>query len=624
MNYDLVVIGSTPGGIACAIRAAREGVKVLLTNYHDKPGGMETGGLGGWETLCDGHVRAPIYSEIRLAIIDHYRRTYGEDSPQFKAANHRHHGNGRFEPFVGLRYFREWIAREPNLTLLTPYYPVSAVTRDGRVREVVLRHSDHAEDTVRVAGKIFADCTYEGDFLACANVPFRLGREARSEYREPSAGRVHVLNKPPALPADPVVHRLHSRLNIRHVGTAQVRLDLPGDGVADPLIQAINYRTILSSDPENRALPRRPDDYDPAEFAPLDYAPNVSPIPNDKISWNRPQLIGLQNEYIEGDWAARKRVLARHWRATVGLLYYLQHDAPLPPEVRARWRQFGFALDEGLDQEHPPCEIYVREGRRLEGRKFLTEHDVRLAEGLERSPIHADSIAFTDWYLDCHACSPGRREGSMHEGKMMLHGETFPSQIPYGSIVSGTVANVLAPVPLAATHVAFGAVRLEVAWMNLGESAGFAAALALKLGVDPGDLPADRLLRRLAAAGVSLGFFNDVGLTLGEPWFPAIQYFGTKGFFPTFDARPGEALTAEVAREWLKIFASFQEPGFDPNASAREVLKAERGCSGPLERAAWHRLLAQADLPVPSSPFSPSSSPLTRADACNDLWSHLF
>ncbi|RRK02151.1 FAD-dependent oxidoreductase [Opitutaceae bacterium TAV3] len=106
---DLVVIGSTPGGIACAVRAAREGLRVLLTNYHNTLGGMISGGLGGWESICEDDARAPIYTEMRRAVFAYYRDTYGEDSPQYRAARYKGHGNGHFEPVVGKRFFTEMV-----------------------------------------------------------------------------------------------------------------------------------------------------------------------------------------------------------------------------------------------------------------------------------------------------------------------------------------------------------------------------------------------------------------------------------------------------------------------------------------------------------------------------------
>lgn len=96
------------------------------------------------------------------------------------------------------------------------------------------------------------------------------------------------------------------------------------------------------------------------------------------------------------------------------------------------------------------------------------------------------------------------------EGKAMLHQETFPGQIPYRCLLPQGVDNLLVPVCLSATHVAWGTVRLEPVSMQTGESAGVAATLALKSKTTPAQLPSDQLLRRLCELRSILSFFNDV------------------------------------------------------------------------------------------------------------------
>lgn len=595
-HYNLVVVGSTPAGVACAVRAAREGLTVLLTNHHDQPGGMITGGLGGWETLYDGG-RAPIYQEVRDAIFRHYRETYGEDSQQYEDARHIHHGNGRFEPFVGVRFFQALIDAEENLTFLHPWFPVAGSIEGRLLRQATFQHMEGTR-RVAVTADAFCDCTYEGDLMHATGIAFRLGRESRAEFGEKFAGRVYVLNKPVG-ERDPVVARVHDRLNLRHVGARQLILDVPGDGVADSLVQAINYRTILSADPANRVMPQKPVDYDPSHYAGLEYRSRVSPMPNNKVSWNRPQLVGLQNRYAEGDWEERREVMNEHWKTTVGLLYYLQNDAPLDPAEREDWRRYGFAKDEGIDETHPPKEIYVREGRRLVGRHTFTEHDVRLAPGLERSPIHGDSVAVSDWYLDSHSCTLEQQKGSMHEGKMMLHGETFPGHISYRCLLARDVDNFLSPVGLSASHVGWGSVRLEVCWMNVAESAAVAVLLSRQQGVTPAEIDPDALLRSLCERRVLVSFFNDVDVLTPEPWIPAVQYFGTKGFFPTFDARPHDLVDPATAAVWAEAFSRLHDPGRDPHDTARAVFA---GASVPIDGLA--RELAG----------------LTRAQACQFLY----
>lgn len=78
---DLVVIGGTPGGVACAVRAAREGFRVTLVNRHAHLGGMLSSGLCCWDTLYDGK-RSPIFDEVRQGMIEYCRVKDGEGSVQ--------------------------------------------------------------------------------------------------------------------------------------------------------------------------------------------------------------------------------------------------------------------------------------------------------------------------------------------------------------------------------------------------------------------------------------------------------------------------------------------------------------------------------------------------------------
>ncbi|RRJ96970.1 FAD-dependent oxidoreductase [Opitutaceae bacterium TAV4] len=542
-----------------AVRAAREGLRVILTNYHGHPGGILASGLGVWDTLYEGH-RAPIYDQLRAEIIEYYKNKYGENSPQHQSAlpGKTGHTNGRFEPKIAEHFCRRLIEAEPNLTFLSPYIPLSIHRENNLIQTITLLETEGAH-TLEITAATYADCTYEGDLLALANTPHRIGRESRSTHNESHAGHIFLKNHPETdAPGNPRSAALIASLNIRQFGNPQTIL--PGTtGKGDTLVQAANYRTPLSNDPQNRILPERPADYDPAHYAKLaDYKSCVLSLPNDKTGWNRPQLVGLQTDYVTGDWARRRQILDAHWQATLGLLYYLQHDAPLPPDERAWWRELGLARDEFTDNQHRPYEFYVREARRLNGRATITQHDFHLVpnapRGLDRAPLHADSIAVTDWYLDCHACTLDRVPGSMDEGKMMLHQETLPAQIPWPSLLPRDLDNLIVPVCLSATHIAWGAIRLEPTWMTIAESAAWAIVLAHRKKIHPANIPSEKFLRTLADARIMIAFFNDIDVadrTLAEA--PAIQYYGTKGFFPTHDARPLEPLAISVAKTWIHI-----------------------------------------------------------------------
>ncbi|MFM9196935.1 MAG: FAD-dependent oxidoreductase, partial [Planctomycetia bacterium] len=236
---DLVVIGGTPGGIACAVRAAREGLSVILVNWHDHLGGIMSSGLGVWDTQYEGR-RSPIYDEMRQAFFDFYRRTYGEDSPQYRDAlpGKTGHTNGRFEPHVAERHFTDLVEREEKIIVLRGCVPVGVEREGATLKAVTLRPLGeggliHGGDIV-LRGKVFADATYEGDLASLAKVPYRVGRESREEFGEPHAGIVFM--KPVSQPPDAESARLAERraaMNLREFTGWQVILP-ESTGAADP------------------------------------------------------------------------------------------------------------------------------------------------------------------------------------------------------------------------------------------------------------------------------------------------------------------------------------------------------------------------------------------------------
>ena len=458
IQADLCVYEATPGGIAMAVRAAREGLNVVLVNHNDHLGGILSSGLGVWDTLWEGK-RAPIYDEARQAIFDHYRTAYGEDSQMYRDAlpGKSGHTNGKFEPKVAEKILTDLVTKEKRIRVIT-HRVLGGVKREGTLIQSASFMSLWGNvEAIEVQAKVFADCSYEGDLAALAKVPYRMGRESREEFGEPHAGVIYM--SPVKEAPTPEIARaaeLHHKLKLRKFSGFQ-RIKLPeSTGEADGNVQAFNYRTILSSDPANRLPVEKPANYDPEVLKLLEHGSIVSPIPNSKRGWNRPQLVGIHSAYVEADWTGRQKIMNAHWDATMALLYFLQNDPSVEPVRQKSWREFGLAKDEFGDNGHRPYEFYVREARRIKGRYVFTEHDATLAEGLERAPVHEDSIGVTEWYLDTHACTPRHIEGALEEGKMMLDVETD----------FGTPFNGVPYVPVNYDRQYHGPVRLRNALAN--------------------------------------------------------------------------------------------------------------------------------------------------------------
>ena len=543
---------------------------------------------------------------MRQAIFDHYRTTYGEKSQQYRDAlpGKSGHTNGKFEPRVAEKIFMELVAKEPRIRLVLDRVPQS-VKREGSVMQSVSFVSLSGNVSDEVQAKVFADCSYEGDLAAMAKVPYRVGRESREEFHEPHAGVIYM-SAVKAAEAPELAREadLHHQLKLRKFSGFQRIKEPESTGEADGNVQAFNYRTILSSDPANRLPVEKPKDYEPERLKLLEHGSIVSPIPNAKRGWNRPQLVGLQTDYVEADWAGRQKIMDTFWDTTLALLHFLQNDPSVEPVRQKSWREFGLAKDEFTDHGHRPHEFYVREARRITGRYIFTQHDAMLAEGVNRAPVHEDSIGATEWYLDTHACTPRHIDGALEEGKMMLDVQTFPGQVPYRAILPQGVDNLLVPVCLSSTHVAWGTIRLEPTWMNLCESAGHAAALALQNNVTPAQLDPELLIRKLAASHLMLSFFNDLDVASDDPRVAAAQYFAAKGFFADYNARLDAPLTEAVRAAWGKGLTALHDGTLKPMELIQSVRDAEASESKPMERTRGEALLGmwKAATPAKAAP----------------------
>lgn len=194
----------------------------------------------------------------------------------------------------------------------------------------------------------------------------------------------------------------------------------------------------------------------------------------------------------------------------------------------------------------------------------------------------------------------------------MLYQDTFPGQVPLRSILPRGVDNLLVPVNLSATHVAWNTVRLEPTWMHLGEAAAWVAVLAVRQDQDPAAVARDALLQTLALAGVTLAFFNDVESEPGNELTAAVQYFATRGFFPSYDASLQTPVKAATAKLWVK--AATESGESDPNILAQHVRAADLA-PGPVIGRAEFQVLIPGGIPE-----SDRMGAVLRGDLLLALW----
>jgi FAD dependent oxidoreductase len=569
---DVVVVGGTPGGIMAAIAAAREGRKVVLLERTRHVGGLPANGLGATDIATRG-ATGGLFLEFVSRIRAHYVREYGEGSPQVRDASDGYH----FEPSVAERVFEGLLAEAPGIEVLRMRQfdaePANVRLRDGRLVAVLVtdRESGQREE---YRARVFIDATYEGDLAAAAGAPYRVGREGAADFGEPLAGRLYKQWNGPIGPGS--------------------------TGLGDNAVQAYNFRLALTNRPENRVRIERPQGYDREEYASLAddilenrvAAPedarrgerewdgigrlvNMVGLPNGKTDANNQHAAFLSTDLPEenwpwptADWEWRDRFAQRLRAYTLGVLWFAQNDPALPEDFRRRAREWGLSRDEYEDNGHFPRQVYVREGRRIEGEYLFMAHDaLPVVEG-GRPPVHGGSVTASHYALDSHAVRK-REPGRVHlDGFFSL--QTRPYTIPYGVMVPRGVEGLLTPVPVSGTHVGFSTMRMEPAWMALGQAAGVAASLSLETGTSVRAIPLRRLQDGLLQAGAVLIYYRDAHP--GDPHYRALQHFGLRGLVPEWEARLGEAATEEDTDRWLRATGSAAPPGYRAGVTTRGEL----------------------------------------------------
>ena len=522
VTNDLVVYGGTSAGLIAAVQAKRMGLSVVVVAPERHLGGLSSGGLGFTDI---GNKRA-----IGGLSRDFYRRVarkYADDRAWTFEPRRPYGGQGVkadpggdamwvFEPHVAEAVFEDYV-REAALDvrrgerLLRP----GGVVRDG-ARIVALRTESGAE----VAGRMFIDAGYEGDLLAAAGVSYTVGREPRARYGESLNGVSTGLARSHQFPAGLSAYRVPGE-----PASGLLPLIQPGppggEGEGDARVQAYCFRLCLTDAPENRVPFRRPEGYDPDRYALLlrllesgwrDVFRKFDRIPNRKTDTNNhgplsSDFIGMNHGYPEADYAQRDALIAAHRAYQEGWLYFLVNDPRVPAEVREKMAGWGLARDEFADNGHWPYQLYIREARRMVGALVMTEAHCR------GTAVAADSIGLAAYGMDSHNvqryCDTNgcvRNEGDVQVGV------PGPYPIGYGAITprAGECDNLLVPVCLSASHIAYGSIRMEPVFMVLGQSAATAAALALREGVPVQRVPYAALRARLLADGQELGSCLDI------------------------------------------------------------------------------------------------------------------
>ncbi|SFH39940.1 FAD-dependent oxidoreductase [Pedobacter insulae] len=496
--YEIIVYGATPSGVAAAIAAAREGKKVLIIEPLNIVGGMMSGGL----SFSDSNQTAReslggIFEEIHLRIEKIYKDK-GIKLPYEVAV--KDNRKWMYEPHVAERVFLDML-REEGVPVMLNETLKSAKKEAARIVSIKMYSGK------KFTGKVFIDASYEGDLLAAAGVSYSIGREARTTYDESLAGAIYPKEKV-SIKATDNKGKLLPFINSNK---------LSPEGEGDHRIMTYSFRLCLSSDPDNQVPFTKPVNYDPNDYAIFksyyQANPNVRtpidfyPLPNKKFDGNNgislqlsSGLVGENYKYPEAKPKQRQKIWKAHQDFTEGLLYFLQNDESMPAPIHKQMATLGYAKDEFAATNHFPPVLYVREGRRMNGAYFLTQKDI--LENVEK----ADAIGIGSFPIDSHDCQriATADGGFINEGTIFpvhVKGRYIgqPHQIPYRAITpkAEECVNLLVPVSLSASHVAFSSIRVEPTWIVLGQSAGIAAAMAVEEDKNVQNLNYANLAKRL-------------------------------------------------------------------------------------------------------------------------------
>lgn len=507
IEVDVCVYGGNSSGIIAGYTAVNLGKETIVIEPRNYLGGLTTGGLGATDI---GNKFA-----ITGLARDFYRRV-GSYYGQFE--------QWTFEPHVASKVFNDYI-NESNLRIEKNYILDSVIKESGRIKEIIVKSTADKSKVMKVKAKMFIDCTYEGDLMAMSGVSYAVGREPNSLYGETQNGvqlqEIHQFPDgidPYKIPGKPESGLLW--------GIADEELAPEGSG--DHKIQAYNFRLTLTQDKNNLIPFEKPDAYnadhyelllrqiekekwttifsnltiDTLEGGKLDYKHSggflIKYMPNGKTDFNNfgafsTDMIGANYDYPEGDFATREAIWKKHEDYTKGLLYFLSHDTRVPAHIREEMQSWGYCKDEFLETKGFSNQLYVREARRMVGRTVMTQLH---CEGLE---VIDDPIAMAAYQMDSHNIQRIVVNGMVKNEGDVQKPVPAPYPISYRAITPNQeeCENLLVPVCMSASHIAFGSIRMEPVFMVLGQSAATAACQAIDESQSVQDIDVHKLIRQL-------------------------------------------------------------------------------------------------------------------------------
>lgn len=511
-DADVIIYGGTSAAITSAVQVVKMGKSVIVVSPDKHLGGLSSGGLGFTDT-GDKSVIGGLARDFYHRLYLHYQTKeawkwqklseYGNKGQGTPALDGSERTMWIFEPHAAEKVFED-LVRENNIVVYRDEWldrDKGVAMKEGRIISITTLSGKKFE------GKMFIDATYEGDLMAASKVSYHVGREANHVYDEKWNGiQVGVLHhqhwfkeniSPYKIPGDPLSGLL-----------PRVSGENPGiKGEGDNKIQAYCFRMCLTNNPENRVPFPKPEGYDPNQYELLvrvfdsgwrQTFNKFDPIPNHKTDANNhgpfsTDNIGMNYDYPEASYERRKEIIKEHEVYQKGLMYFMANDSRVPEEVRSKMQQWGLAKDEFVDNGNWPHQLYIREARRMIGDAVMTEHEILGTKKVQQS------VGMGSYTLDSHNTQRYVKQDGYVQNEGDIGVKTSPYKISYGSIVpkKEECENLLVPICVSASHIAFGSIRMEPVFMILGQSAATAAIHAIEEDKAVQDIDFNRLRERL-------------------------------------------------------------------------------------------------------------------------------
>jgi hypothetical protein len=504
-DYDVCVYGGTASGVAAAIQASRMGKSVVLIEPSKHIGGLTSGGLG-WTDSGDkaavGGIAREFYQRVKKHYDDPKAWKYGKRE-DYKFYRKDDDAMWTFEPHVAEKILREML-KEAKVEVVTGERAknIDVHVSTSRISGI------WTSSTQRHGAPIFIDASYEGDLMLEKVVSYTVGREPNSKYNETLNGvqkAKNTHNHRFTVKVDPFVKTGEPKSGLLF----GIEKDpLPKDGEGDHRLQAFCFRMCMSNVKENSVPFPKPADYDEAKYellfrnfeaGDLRFPMKPDMMPNGKTDTNNncavsTDYIGQNYKFADASYEEREKIIKEHESYQKGLMWSLANHKRVPQKIRDEMAKWGLAKDEFTDNGNWPHQIYVREARRLVSDYVMTEHDCR------RTRATPEPIGMGSYNMDSHNCARYvTPEGFVqNEGDIQVS-PGGPYQISYKSIVPkvGECPNLLVPVCVASSHIAYGSIRMEPVFMVLGQSAATAACIAIDEKCDVQKVDYAKLKERL-------------------------------------------------------------------------------------------------------------------------------